>query len=1038
MKTLIEFFVRNRLFGDMLSVFLIFIGIVSAVLIRREVFPNVSFDVISITTIFPGASALETEKLISSPIEQDLQEIDGIKKLTSTSIESRSSIIIQLDPSQTTEEEAKSDVKEITDAFDPPAGSEDPLVKVLKSKQQPIIEVSLASDIHELELRKLARDLEKDLEQIKGVARVVFKGLNDLEIHVEPDPDKLLRLNITIDEIIQALQLQNTTIPAGVIEDTVNIKGTTEKIVRTVGEFNNAEDVANTVVRANELGQAIRLSDLAKVYLTTAKTSILNRTNGKPSISLTVLKKELDDAINVVDQVKITAENFLKVNSQLSLSYINDFSTFIKRRVSVLTNNMFVGLIFVILILTLFLPFRVALICSLGIVIAFLGTMWVFYVQDYSINLISLLGLIIVSGMLVDDAVVVSDNIVRHMEEGETPAQAAINGAVEIWPSITASILTTVTAFLPMMFMTGIFGKFVKQIPLGVVIALLFSLFEGLLLLPQHMGSYVTLKSIEPPKGARSPRRAFQSFWDVKILPNYLAIVRKLVTYRYLTVGAMLGFLVFTFLVAYRFLPFILFPPEGIENFFIRVKAPTGYSLQNTLRVIQPIEAVVAQLPKNELMDFVTTIGLVQQDPNDPNTKRGSEYVQISVFLTPENERDRTAIEVINALKEQVIKTEEMEKLTFERVNPGPPTGKPISVSVRGEDYKSILAAVADLKPVVAELEGAIDISDSYSPGKEEVQLIVDSAEAAAAGLSVAQIGTTVRSAFDGTVATSIQDLDEEIDIRVSLPEKDRSNIETLQKIRIPNSRGYQIPLLNLAKIYRTTGVSVYEHQDLQREVRVIGEVDTKVTSAIGIAARIKEEIFPKFKEKYPELDFSLGGEDEDTQESLSSLLRAFAIAVMGIFLILVLTFKNLMQPFLVLLTIPLGIVAVMWTLMIMGHPLSFLAGLGIVALAGVIVNNAIVLIDFVNIGRRDGLDRYESIYRAVKLRIRPIFLTSSTTVAGLLPTAHGIGGLDKFVVPIALSLGYGVLFGSILTAFIFPCAIAVLDDIKSFMGFKL
>lgn len=1038
MKALLGFFLKNRLFGDMLSLFLIVVGVASALLIKREIFPNVSFDIITITTIFPGSSPLETEKLITTRLEQDLQEVDGIKKMRSTSSEGRSAVVIMLDPDQTTEDEAKSDITDVTDAFDPPQGSEDPLVTVLKSKQQPIIEVSLSSKLDPLKFREVARQLERELELNSGIAKIVFKGLDDLEIRVEPLPARLLQLNVTIPEIISALEMQNFTIPAGVIEDVANKSGTKEKIVRTVGEFQSLLDVGNTVIRSNELGQPIRVKDVASVYQSTARPTVLNRTNGQPSISLTVLKKEQADAITVVDSVKEITQNFMQKATDVSVSYINDFSTFIRRRLSILTTNMLVGLVLVTLILTLFLPWRIALIAVAGIAISFFGTMWFFYIQGYSINLISLLGLIIVSGMLVDDAVVVSDNIVRHMEEGEPAHEAALNGAIEIWPAITASVLTTVTAFLPMMFMSGIFGKFVKQIPLGVVTALLFSLFEALLLLPQHMATYVRTDSLKLSPDSRSPRAAFQSFWDGKVVPLYGRVIERLIHRRWLMTAFTGLFFVGSIFVARQFLPFILFPPEGIETFFIRVKAPTGYSLANTLRTIQPIEKAVAELPSNELMDYVTTVGLIQQDPNDPNTKRGSEYAQIAVFLTPETDRDRTALQVIEYLKSSIQKPDDLERMTFERVNPGPPTGKPISIGIRGEEYEQILAAVGELKPLVANIEGAVDITDSYSPGKEEVQLIVDAAEAAAAGLTVAEIGNTVRAAFDGAVATSIQRLDEEVDIRVSFPEEDRGRVDVLEKIRVPNKRGYQVPLLQLAKTVTKTGVSVYEHEAGRREVRVLGEIDTSKTSAVAVASYVKENILPEFNKKFPNIHFSFGGEDEDTQESLISLVRAFGVAVMGIFLILVLTFKNITQPFLVLLTIPLGIIAVIWTLIVMGQPLSFLAGLGIVALSGVIVNNAIVLIDFVNIGRKEGLDRWESILRASKLRIRPIFLTSSTTVAGLIPTAHGIGGLDKFVVPIALSLGYGMLFGAILTAFFFPCAIAVLDDIKLFVGRKL
>lgn len=1035
MNSIIKFFINNRLFGDIVSIFIILVGIVSALMIRREVFPNVSFDIIIIQTIYPGASPDEVEKLITNPLEQDLQEVDGIKKMQSVSIEGQSRVILFLDPDQTTEAEAKADVQDIVDLFQPPADAEDPLVIALESKQQPIVEVSISADVSDIELRTMAKEFEKKIESVRGVAKVVHSGLRDLEVRVEADPQLLNQKSISLDALALALKLQNLSIPAGTIESEANGIEDQELIVRTIGDFNDLDEIRNTVIRANEFGKPVLVQDVAKVFYDLKKATRLNRTNGKPSLSLTVLKKEKADAIQLVDQTRtMIEENALKYKDKgFNFSFINDFSIFIRRRLSILTTNLLVGLVFVAIVLAFFLPFRVAIFSVVGILISFLGTMYVFNINDFSINLISLLGLIIVSGMLVDDAIVVSDNIVRKMEEGENPTDASISGATEIWPAVAASVMTTIVAFLPMMFMSGIFGKFVKQIPLGVIIALLFSLFEAIWILPQHIANYVTLASIQQSTNPKNLKRRFQIFWDQVVVIKYVKIVKVLLRRRYLAMASIGLFFVFSIVIAKVGLKFVLFPPEGIETFFVRIKAPTGFSLDNTLRLVKPIEDKILELPKEEILDFVTTIGIIQQDANDPNTKRGSEYAQIAVYMTPETDRDREAPEIITALKNSIVKSSELEKLTFERINPGPPVGKPISVAIHGENYDDIMKAVADLKPRLAKIPGVLELDDSYVPGKEEVQLIVNRSEAAAAGLSVSQIGATVRGVFDGIIATSIQELEDEVDIRVSFSKADRSRLTTLNEIKIPNAQGQLIPLFRVTNSIRKRGVAVYQHEANRREVKVTGEVNTDIISATQVAEMVDLSIGPEIEKLHPKVKITQGGEDEDTKESLQSLGRAFLLAFMGIFLILILTFKNLLQPFLVVLTIPLGIMSVIWTLFIARMPLSFMAMLGVVALAGVIVNNSIILIDFVNQARLEGLDRWESIERAVKNRIRPIFLTSTTTVAGLLPTAHGIGGLDKFVVPIAMSLGYGILFGSILTAFFFPCAIAVVDDIQEF-----
>lgn len=1043
MNSIIGFFIRNRLFGDMLSLGIIFMGIASLFLIRRDAFPNVQFDILTVTTISPGASAEEMEKLVTNPIEQDLQEVDGIKKLQSISVEGRSTLIIQLDPDQTTEAEAKDDVKSVIDQITLPENAEDPKVIALETKQEPIIQVSLSSDIPEMELRTIAKKLEKRIESIPGVARVAYNGLRDLEIRVDVDPKKLMASRVSLDEVVLALKAQNTSISAGTLDPDPAASVKAEKIVRTMGEYKTAADVEETVIRANEIGQAIRVRDIAKVHFDLEKRDKINKTNGSPAIGLTVIKKEKADAIKVVDTVRAAVADFQKQETSLApfnFTFVDDVSTYIRNRISILSSNMVMGIVLVCLTLMLFLPISVSVVVAAGIFLSFFGTMAYFNVNDHSLNLISLLGIIIVSGMLVDDAIVITDNIVSYMEKGLSPQEAAIRGTTEIWPAVVASVMTTVVAFLPMMFMSGIFGKFVREIPLGVVVALLFSLGESIFLLPQHVVNYVKTShfTIPPnPRGVTWVRMKFLAFWDGKATPWYVRQVQLFVKHRYLT---MLGVLVLLGAAGGSgalFLKFVLFPAEGVEIFFIRAKAPTGITLEEASKKIEVVEKVVAGLPKEELESFVTTVGIQQQEPNDPNTKRGAEYTQVIVYLTPENLRDRLAQDIIEDLRTKIGTPEGYEEIKFERVNPGPPVGKPISLGVQSDTYEKILPAAEALKVEIAKIQGVRDISDSYTKGKPEIQILPLQASAASAGLSVAAIGTTVRAAVDGIVATSIQGLDEEVDIRVMFHEKDKTPSQVISQIQVPNRAGNLVPLLQVAQIKEAQGISIFEHTNNSREVKVNADVNTDVISSSAANSQIREKVLPDFAKKFPDVKVVFGGEDEDTQESMQSLLRAFVVAFAAIFLILIFMFKNLLQPFLVVLTIPLGVTAVLFALIVNGQPLSFMAMLGIIALAGVIVNNAIVLIDFVNFERAQGMGKMESIVEGARKRLRPIFLTTCTTVAGLLPTAHGIGGLDKFVVPIAISLGYGLLFGSLLTAFVFPAAIAVIDDIQEWFAKK-
>ncbi len=1041
MRGWIEFFVRNHLFGNLLTVFVIGVGIASALQIKREAFPNIKFDILSVISIFPGATPEDVEKLVTNPIEQDLKEVDGIKKVQSVSVENQSTIIITLDPDQTTEAKGKSDVEDVIDNLeDYPEDADKPKVITVESKREPIIEISIAGPVADERLLTIGESVQKEIEALKGVAKVVIRGEREREFHVEADPAKLARNRVTLDEVILSLKRQNLNVPGGSIEAKDGDLTTREKFVRTVGELRNARDIENTVVRANDLGQPITVRDVARVTEGLERARILTRTDGKPSLNLTVLKKENADAIDMVDLVRERMEELKPqlAKESIDVAYIDDFSMYIRRRLGILTSNLGIGLLLVLGCLPLLIPFKFSLLIALGEPFAFLGTILLMHYFGYSINLISMIGLIIVSGILVDDSIVVTENAVRLVEKGWSPIKAAVEGTMQIIGPLTASVLTTSMAFLPMAFMSGIFGKFIVFIPIAVLLSLAVSLFETYFILPSHVAHWIKAKEITDAQAAAkkpNPIERFlnttRSFWDRRIVPLYLKFLAISIRRRYLVMTSVLGFVAFSVFFATKAMRVVLFPPDGIEIFFIRTEAPPGTSLYNHAKSLEAVEAKVAALDKSELMNFTTTVGLVQQDVNDPNTRRGPEFGQIVVYLTPEIDRKRKAEEIIADLREKVGKPPEFDKLLFARINPGPPTGKPISLGVRGKTYEEILPAVAELEKILNQMDGVMDVSNTYVLGKDELRLIVDDRQARSAGLNVDVIGNSVRAAFEGIEATKVRSLDEERAIRVSFPRAYRESAEAMNQITVPNSQGALIPLSQITRIERQRAPLLFQHEANQREVKVTGDVDVNKTSALEANGKIRE-LIPEFKKKYPTVTVAFGGEDEDTMESFQSLGRAFLLAILGIFLILVLTMKNLMQPFLVLLTIPLGLTSVIWVFFIHRLPISFMGMLGVIALAGIIVNNAIVFIDFINQKRAEGMERMESVLEGAKDRVRPIFLTSITTVIGILPTAYGWGGLDMFVVPIAMALGWGIFAGSILTAFVFPASVVILDDVQA------
>jgi multidrug efflux pump subunit AcrB len=1034
MNNLIAYFTRQSTVVAVVTVFVFVAGMMSVRRIKREVFPSVNFDIITVTTVYPGAAADSVERLVTNPLELALQEVDGIKKMMSTSTENMSAIVLQLDPDQADVEKSKSDIQDVIDRTlsDLPTDAEDPVVTKIEGKQIPVIKVGLTGKLTEGELRTQAKSIERQLESLPDVARVDYDSWRDLEIHVEADPKKLAAYQVTLTDIVRAIAGRNISIPGGTLEASQSTAGSAnspkELIVRTVGDYENNEDVAKTVIRANSITRPIYVSDVATVKQTLSREKARIFVNGEPGIVMTVMKKESGDAIDLVDSVRATMEELQpKLDPSMKVTYLEDSAFWVKRRISVLSSNFIAGLTLVLIVLSLFLPIKVALVTALGIPFSFLLTFIVFNLWGVSLNLLSLMGLIIVLGMLIDDAIVVMENCQRYIEQGVDHVEAAIKGTQEVWAPVAGSVLTTVAAFGPLMFMSGIFGKFVFNIPLGVVLALMFSLFECYFILPNHIAMWTRPAKAGSFLAKVSPHLYVDRIWKKTAQPAYERVATAIIHRRYISAFLALLFVIATGVLAAKKMNFVLFPIGDIENFFVRVDAPVGTSLDQMTQIMQPVTEAAMSLPENEIQSVSTRIGQQHEGGFEP-MRRGSHLAQLMINLTDQSKRSRNAQEVMDALREKVGDVPGSTRITYSLQRSGPPVGKPVSVGVRGQNYEDILPAVEDIKAKLKEFNGVTDISDTFIPGKDELHVKVKEAESSATRLTNTDIGSAVRAAYEGVEATKIRKLDEEVTVRVTLEPKYRASAETLGNLELPNQTGNVIRLDRVADIERKSGISVYEHEQTLRQVSVNAEIEEGVTTSQVANAQLIEYV-ASIKEKYPKVSFKFGGEGEDTQESFATLGETFLIAMLGVFLLLVVLFGNIIQPIAVVAVIPFGICAVIWTFFLHGRPLSFLSMIGTIALAGVIINNAIVLIDFVNQMRAQGHDRFKSIQIAASTRLRPIFLTSVTTVLGLLPTAYGIGGSDPFVVPIALALGWGVGIGSLISVAFFPAIIAIFDD---------
>jgi multidrug efflux pump subunit AcrB len=1022
---LAEWSVKNSLLVNLLTAFAIIAGIFAIVTLKREAFPNITFDIVQVTTRYPGATPEQIEKLITIPIEKELKEVDDIKEMVSASVEGISLIFLTIEPDAENKPKIVNDIQRAVDrAEDLPADLEDQaVVREIMTKNTPVLEVSLFGDLSPEELRIQARRLERIILENPQVADVTRRGYREPELSVEVDPKKMADTHVSFSEVMAALKKTNINIPGGKID----LSGQ-EVILRVSGEFYQSEEIREVIVRGNDRGYFVKVKDVAKVVPTLEEITVSNRTDGTDSINLMVSKKVKGDIIDLVDDMKETIETFLKTAPPgLKISIVNDISYYVKRRLQVLLNNGFIGLGLLIIPLVLFLDVRTAFSAILGIITAVLAAFALMEAFGITINLMSLFGMIMVLGMLVDEDIVIAENVHRHMEEGLSAREAAVKGATQVARSVLATVLTTITAFLPLMIMSGIIGKFVRQIPLVVTITLTASLLQALLVLPSHIADFNKMSEEQAEKYYR--RRKSSRFMD-STLAGYERILRLLLRQRYWVLGAFILLTVGVFTLGYFKVPFILFPQKGIEQFFIRVEGEVGTPVELTTKRMGAIEEILArQLPPNELDHFITQGGIVQNDINDPFTQRASHMGQVWVFLKPEKDRDRTADQIIDSIRSDLEQVPGFKRVYFSQVRPGPPVGRPVAIRVKGDEFGPINALAAEFMEALKKIPGVLDIKSDYEPGKDELKAIIDETLMSQAGLSYAEIAAAVRIGFDGGTATTIKEGDEEIDVVVRFPPELREGEKSLDQLLISNSQGNLIPLRSIATFDRQPSIATIKHDDRKRLVMVTANVDEKVITSREVNRKV-EALFKDRLQDYPGILVKYGGEEEDTQESLASLERAFVLALFLTFIIIAVTFKSLWEPFVILTTIPMGIMGVIVAFFFSKEPLTFLALLGVVGFSGVVVDSGIILIDFINRERRErGLSIEEAIISGSRMRLRAIVLTTLTTVLGVFPAAFGIGGADPFIQPMARALNWGISAGSLLAIFLIPVILRICGD---------
>jgi multidrug efflux pump subunit AcrB len=1039
MNRIIEWFVKNPVAANLIMMLIIAGGILTMSGIKQEVFPEIASDLISISVPYLGAAPEEVEESVCVRIEEEIQSLEGIKRITSRALEGIGSVTVELFPG-TDVRKLLDDIKARIDAIDTfPEETEKPIVQELLNRRQ-VINLAVSGDTDERTLKVLSERIRDEILMLPGITQAEVANVRLYEISIEVPEQALRRYDLTFDEVAQAIRRSSLDLPGGSIKTAGG-----EILLRTKGQANVGLEFENIILRTRPDGTRVTVGDVAAVLDGFAETDQRARFDGRPAALVQVFRVGDEDAIQVANAVReYVNEAQQKVPEGIQLTIWSDDSEVLRSRLDLLFINGRYGFLLVFLLLALFLRLRLAFWVALGIPISFLGAIWLMPSFDVSVNMISLFAFIVVIGIVVDDAIVVGENIYSEYERGKTGFQAAFDGVKGVAVPVIFAVLTSIAAFWPLLWVEGIIGKIMRFIPIIVILTLLFSLFEALFILPSHL-SHLKKKKKSLPHGWRGAWDRFQSKFDAlfkkfigRVYRPSLELGLKI---RYITLAGFIVTLILTLgLVGGGFIKFIFFPRIDSDNVIADLTMPLGTSVEVTAEAVRRLEESRMKLQDEFGLDrsiIRHVLASIGEQPrlnqaSGPNVATGafsgSHLGEVNIELIPSEERNLSSTLIANRWRELTGPIPDAVSLTF--TSSLFTAGAPINVQLASADYSALREVAEKLKTKLKDYPGVYDVTDSFRSGKQEIKLDVTPV-AESLGLTLSDLGRQVRQAFYGEEVQRIQRGRDEIKVMVRYPAEERRSLGNLENKRIRTSGGIAVPFSAAAKASLGRGYSTIQRTDRRRTIDVTAEVDESQANANELLADITKNVLPPLLADYPGVSYSLEGEQRDQSEALSSLRTGFMLALLIIYALLAIPFRSYIQPVLVMGVIPFGIVGAIWGHIIMGIPLTILSFFGIVALTGVVVNDSLVMVDFINRLRAKGWSIREAIREAGAVRFRPIILTSITTFAGLTPLLLEKSLQARFLIPMAVSLAYGVVFATFITLVLVPVSYQILEDIR-------
>jgi multidrug efflux pump subunit AcrB len=1036
---------KNAVASNVLMLVLIVGGLVTlASGIKQEVFPEVEMDIVSIQVSYPGASPAEVEQAVVLAIEEAVRSTDGIKKVSSTAMEGQAVTNVEL-LLGTDKDRALNDVKSAIDRITSfPQDVERPTVSLLSNRQQ-VISLVLYGDVDEATLRAVAENSRRELLRDERVTYVELSGIRPLEISIEVPQAQLRKHGLTLDEIATRVRAASVELPGGGVKTDAG-----EVLLRTTERRDRGEEFGDIILLSQPDGSQVRVRDIATVRDGFQENDKEATYNGKRAAMINVFRVGNETPLTVAAAGKEYVQRLQETLPEgLYAAPWFDTSEMYEQRISLLMNNARIGLLLVLLTLGLFLEGRLAFWVTLGIPISFAGSLLLFPVADISLNMISLFAFIITLGMVVDDAIVVGEAVHKLRTDGKGRLEAAIEGAKEVAQPVIFAILTSCVAFAPMLMVPGPMGKFFRVVPIVVISVLMISLVESLLILPAHLSHPMPwwLRIILSPYlwlmrvvGKLGMAHRLQRF----IQHIYVPLLKKALEWRYFTIAVGVATLLFTLGYVAGRIPFTFLPKVEGDMIIAHLKMPVGTPVAETERIADRIAATAQSIMDEEdtksdgptisrgLYEEVGAMTLIEASI-DVLGREGSHLATVMAYLNDASARGLTTQQFVQRWRDEIGEIPGAESLVFS-YQIGVEPGSPIEIQLIHDDVPTLEAAAQRLASEISSYSGLRDIDSGVTKGKEQLDFRLTD-QAVAQGLTEFELARQIRAAFFGAEAVRQQRGRDEVRAYVRLPLEERQSLYNVEELVIRTPSGGEMPLAQAAILERGQAYTTINRTDGRRNISVTADIANEDSNANEINAQIVQRELPQLLADFPGLAYSLGGEQERQAETMHALGLGFILAMIVMFSLLAVVFRSYSQPLLVMSAIPFGMVGAVWGHVVMGFSLSLMSMMGLVALSGVVVNDSLILIVSINRNREDGMGTWDAIIAGGARRFRPILLTSLTTFFGLAPMIWETSVQARFLVPMAVSLGFGVLAATLIMLLIVPCSYVILEDARRSTG---